>query len=106
MAYQDEMGSEMVSKSDWKAMKTHAFDAFARDGRMSVRELEQIVNIALTDGEFDEEEKTVLVNIISNLTSAEMTDAMWLKVDDLIHKFDLHGDSEAFIEHLDDEPEP
>ena len=96
----------MVNKSDWKAMKQHAFDAFARDGRMSVRELEQLVNIALADGEFDEEEKTVMISIISNLTSAEMTDAMWLKVDELIHKFDLHSDSEAFIEHLDDDQEP
>ena len=105
MSYQDEMTSEMVNKTDWKAMKQHAFDAFARDGSMGVRELEQIVNIALADGEFDEDEKAVLISIISNLTSAEMTDAMWLKVDDLIHKFDLHGDSEAFIEHLDDEQE-
>ena len=32
-----------------------------------------------------------------------MTDAMWLKVDELIHKFELHSDSEAFIEHLEDE---
>jgi len=95
----------MVNKSDWKAMKKHAFDAFARDGSMSVRELEQLVNIALADGEFDEKEKTVLIDIISNLTSAEMTDAMWLKVDDLIHKFDLHSDSEAFIEHLDEDQE-
>ena len=95
----------MVNESDWKAMKQQAFDAFARDGRMSVYELEQIVNIALADGEFDEKEKAVLVNIISNLTGAETTDAMWLKVDELINKFDLHGDSEAFIEHLVDEPE-
>ncbi len=45
----------------------------------------------------------MLINIISNLTGEEMNDAMWLKVDDLIHKFDLHSDSEAFIEHLDDD---
>ena len=70
---------------------------------MSVPELEKIVDIGLADGEFDDNEKEVLVNIISNLTGAEMTDAMWLKVDELIHKFDLHGDSEAFIEHLEDE---
>ena len=93
----------MEIKSDWKEMKRSAFDAFARDGRMSVDELERIVNIALADGEFDEQEKLVMVNIISNLTRAEMTDAMWLKVDELIHKFDLHGDSEAFIEHLEEE---
>ena len=95
----------MINESDWKAMKQQAFDAFARDGKMSVYELEQIVNIALADGKFDEQEKEVLIGIISKMTGNDMTDAMWLKVDELIHKFDLHGDSEAFIEHLDDEPE-
>jgi len=93
----------MVSKSDWKVMKRHAFDAYARDGKMGVVELEKIVSIGVADGKFDEHEKEVLINIISNLTRAEMNDAMWLKVDELIHKFELHGDSEAFIEHLDDE---
>ena len=95
----------MVNESDWKAMKQQAFDAFARDGKLRVYELEQIVNIALADGKFDDKEKTVLVDIISRMTGAEMTDAMWLKVDELIHKFDLHGDSEAFIEHHVDDPE-
>ncbi|MGB5292043.1 MAG: hypothetical protein WBN41_11410 [Lysobacterales bacterium] len=95
----------MVTNSDWEVMKQHAFDAFARDGGLNVSELEKIVDIALADGKFDEDEKGVLVNIISSLTGADMTDAMWLKVDDLIHKFDLHGDSEAFIEHLDEENE-
>lgn len=95
--------SEMVNQSDWELMKQHAFDAFKRDGMMSVAELERIVDIALEDGEFDDQEKEVLINIISNLTGEEMNDAMWLKVDELIHKFDLHGDSEAFIEHLDED---
>ncbi len=95
----------MVNESDWKAMKQQAFDAFTRNGKLSVYELEQIVNTALADGEFDEKEKAVVVDIISRMTGAEMNDAMWLKVDDLIHKFDLHGDSEAFIEHLDDDQE-
>ena len=95
----------MDNNSDWKEMKRHAFDAFRRDGRMSVSELEQIVNIGCADGDFDDQEKGVLINIISNLTRAEMTDKMWIKVDELIHKFELHDDSEAFIEHLeDDEP--
>ena len=93
----------MVSNSDWQEMKQHAFEAFAREGRMSVSNLQQVVEIGCADGEFDEQERTVLINIISNLTRADMNDAMWLKVDELIHKFELHDDSEAFIEHLDDE---
>ena len=47
----------MDNNSDWKEMKRHAFDAFRRDGRMSVSELEQIVNIGLSDGDFDEQER-------------------------------------------------
>jgi hypothetical protein len=98
--------SVMVSKSDWKDMKRHAFESFSSEGRMSVSELQQIVEIGCADGEFDEHEKTVLINVITNLTRAEMNDEMWAKVDELIHKFDLHHDSEATIEHLDDEQEP
>lgn len=96
----------MDNKSDWKEMKRHAFEAFKTEGRMSVSELEQIVNIGCADGDFDDQEKAVLINIISNLTRAEMTDKMWIKVDELIHKFDLHDDSEAFIEHLEDDEQP
>lgn len=95
----------MVYNSSWKEMKKRAIDTFARDGVMNVHELERIVDIGLADGDLDHQEKQVLINIISNLTGAEMTDAMWLKVDELIHKFDLHGDDEAFIEHFDDEQE-
>ena len=36
----------MVNNSDWKRMKQHAFDTFARDGGMSVRDLEEIVDIS------------------------------------------------------------
>jgi len=93
----------MVNSSDWQVMKQQAFDAFTQNGRMSVHELEQIVNIGCADGDFDEQERAVLINVISNLTRADMNDAMWLKIDELIHKFDLRDDSEAFIEHLEDE---
>ncbi len=93
----------MVNTSDWQKMKRHAFEAFSHDGRMSVQELEKIVEIGCADGGFDEQEKTVLINIISNLTRVDFDDAMWAKVDELIHKFELHQDSDASIEHLDDE---
>ena len=93
----------MVNQSDWQTMKQHAFEAFVSDGKMSAVELEQIVQIGCLDGEFDEHEKAVLVNIISNLTRADMNDAMWEKIDELILKFELHHDSEASIEELVDE---
>ena len=93
----------MAQQSDWQIMKKHAFDTFAREGRMTPSTLEQLVTIGCADGNFDEQEKAVLINVITNLTRADMDDAMWLKVDELIHKFDLHDDSEAFVEPLDDD---
>ena len=95
----------MVIESSWQKMKQHAFETFRRDGGMSVQELENIVDIGCQDGGFDEEEKVVLINIISSLTRADMSEAMWAKVDELIHKFELADDTEASIEHLDDEHE-
>lgn len=93
----------MVISSDWKEMKQHAFEVFKSDGKVSADELEAIVQIGCADGEFDEHEKLVLINIISNLTRADIDDAMWAKIDELIHKFELEHDSEAKIEHLDDQ---
>ena len=84
-------------------MKQLAFESYALNGRIEVADLEKMVEIGLQDGEFDEMEKGVLINFISNLTRADMTDEMWLKVDELVHKFELHADSNAFIEHLDDD---
>jgi hypothetical protein len=106
MVYQNQgVVSPMVVKSNWQEMKQHAFEVFTSEGRMNVQDLEQIVEIGCSDGNFDEHEKTVLINIISNLTRADLTDDMWAKIDELIHKFGLGHDSEASIEHLDDEPD-
>lgn len=83
-------------------MKQHAFDAFNANGRVDVHDLEQIVEMGCSNGQFAEQEKTVLINIISNMTRADLDDAMWAKVAELIHKLEL-DDSEATIEKLEDE---
>lgn len=93
----------MVNNSDWQKMKQLAFESYALNGKIKVSDLEKMVEIGLEDGEFDEMEKGVLISFISNLTRADMTDEMWLKVDELVNKFELHADSNAFIEHLDDD---
>ena len=84
-------------------MKQHAFEAFQTNGRMDAADLKQIVKMGCSDGNFDEQEKTVLINIISNMTRADLDDAMWAMVAELIHKFELEHDSEASIEKLEDE---
>lgn len=83
-------------------MKQHAFEAFKANGRIDVHDLEQIVEMGCSDGQFDEQEKVVLISIISNMTRADLDDAMWARVAELIQKFEL-DDSEASIEKLEDE---
>jgi hypothetical protein len=95
----------MVKESNWQKMKQRAFEAYRREGRLSVQELEEIVALGSEDGAFDDQEKIVLINIISSLTRADMSDAMWAKVDELIKKFELEHDTEASIEQFDDEIE-
>jgi len=90
----------MVDDSTWKEMKQHAFEAYARDGRMDVRVLEQMVEMGCANGGFDDHERSVMINVIASLTRADMNDAMWAKVDELIHKFELAHDSDASIEHI------
>lgn len=93
----------MVMESNWRKMKARAFEAYSRDGGISVQDLDEIVAIACADGDLDDQERAVLINIISNLTSADMSDAMWAKVEELVDRFDLGHDSKATIENLDDE---
>ena len=95
----------MSRYSDWQEMKRQAFNAYLDDGVMSVDELEQIVEIGCADGDFDDREKAVLINVISKLTRDDMTDEMWLKVDELIEKFKLNDETAAFVEHQFDEEE-
>jgi len=91
----------MVKQTDWQGIKQHAFGVFKRDGRLGVAELEKIVEMGCSGGEFDDDEKATLINIITRLTAADMDGAMWAKVDKLIHKFSLEDNSEVKIESLD-----
>lgn len=93
----------MVDSSSWKQMKQVAFESFKSDNRLDERELEQIVEIGCQDGNFDEDEKAVLINIITNLTRADLNSDMWKKVAELITKFELEHDLDATIEALNEE---
>lgn len=98
-----EVVSGMVSESNWKEMQARVLEALNREGGTSVKELDEIVAIARSDGEFDDQERAVLIDFIASLTGADMSAAMWARVEELIEKYDLHDDSEATIESLDEE---
>ncbi len=95
----------MVDEPKWLEMKRHAFEAYTSDGRLDVHELESIVEIGNRDGGFTEDEKLVLINVIANLTRADMTDHMWAKVEELVQKLELEHDSEASIEGVAEDHE-
>lgn len=93
----------MISSSHWQEIKSHAFSGFLSDGSVDTQELEIILEYGCQDGDFDDNEKEMLVELISNLTLADTNRAMWAKIDELIKKFSLEHDSEATIESLDDD---
>ena len=95
----------MGNSSNWQEMKQHAFEAFQDRGKLELKELEQIIRIGCEDGEFDDKEKEVLINIISTMTRADLNDVMWAMVAELIIKFELENDRDATIEELEDPEE-
>ena len=63
--------------------------SISNDGKLDAFELERIVDIAMRDGVMDDEEKSVLINIIANLNSTDFDLVLWEKVERLIKKFKL-----------------
>jgi hypothetical protein len=61
---------------DYLEMTYRSISCFADDGTLNVSDLEQLVSIAMRDGEVDENEKRVLVAIIKRLNPSELTPAM------------------------------
>jgi tellurite resistance protein len=57
-----------------------SIECFSNDGKLSVNELQKLLDIALRDGRVDDEEKRVLRNIIKRLNVAELTPDMQEKV--------------------------
>ena len=95
----------MAEDSNWQEVKRQAFEAYAKKGSMDADELGEVIEGGCAGDGFDEHEKIVLIQIISSLTRADLSDAMWARVDELINKFDLGHDSDATIERLEDEHE-
>ncbi|MGH1472563.1 MAG: hypothetical protein ACRBCS_15365 [Cellvibrionaceae bacterium] len=63
----------MSENTDYLEMTFRSISCFADDGKLDVKELNMIMDIALRDGVVDENEKRVLSNIISKLTSKDLT---------------------------------
>tara|TARA_R110001592_G_scaffold103298_2_gene291157 strand:- start:22026 stop:22265 length:240 start_codon:yes stop_codon:yes gene_type:complete len=73
----------MSEKRDYLEMTFHSINCFANDGTLDVKELKQIVAIALKDGVVDDNEKRVLSNIIGRLNEAELEGELLAKVEEI-----------------------
>lgn len=73
----------MSESRDYLEMTFHSINCFANDGTLDVKELKQILNIALKDGVVDDNEKRVLANIIGRLNVAELEGELLAKVEEI-----------------------
>ncbi|MCC2639022.1 MAG: hypothetical protein K0Q68_2741 [Moraxellaceae bacterium] len=71
---------------DYLEMSFRAIRLFADDGTFSVRDLQEIIDIALRDGEIDTNEKRVLGGILGRLRPEELTPEMQRKLESLEQK--------------------
>ena len=60
---------------------------FANDGIVDADELDSLVEIALRDGQLDNDEKRVLQNIFAQLRQHEVGENVWARVNDLRKKY-------------------
>ena len=79
----------MKPQSSIDQMTLEWVQSISNDGKLDASELEKIVDIAMQDGVMDEDEKSVLINIIANLDSNDFDLLLWEKVERLIKKFKL-----------------
>ncbi len=72
---------------DYLEMSFKSIQCFSNDGKLLVDELQEIIDIALKDGEVDDNEKRVLSGIIGRLTPSELTPDMQKKITEVRTKF-------------------
>lgn len=62
---------------------------FANGGTLTTQKVNDLVNIALIDGQVDIDEKRALKNIFSRVTEAEVGAETWATIQDVTAKYEL-----------------
>lgn len=78
-----------MESRDYLEMTFRSINCFSDDGKLDVNELDSLVEIAMRDGEIDDNEKRVLRNIIDRLTGAELTEEMQARVQGLQEQYGI-----------------
>lgn len=71
---------------DYLEISFRSIRLFADDGTLSIRDLQEIIDIALRDGVVDANEKRVLGGILGRLRPEELTPEMQCKLESLKQK--------------------
>lgn len=80
----------MTKNMDYLELAYYSVQAFGNDGKLDEQELDKLLEIALRDGQVDEDETRVLSNIFSQLKSYEITTSMRDKVRTVERKYNIN----------------
>lgn len=81
--------SQDKKSRDHLEMAFRSIECFSNDGKLSVDELQKLLDIALRDGHVDADEKRILGNIIKRLNISELTPEMQAKVNAIRSQLNL-----------------
>ena len=66
-------------------------ESFRSNGRLELEELDRIIALGLEDGSLDPAERSILIDIISSMSSKDLTPEVWLRVEQIVQVFQLDG---------------
>lgn len=72
-----------MESRDYLEMSFRSINCFADDGKLDAKELDELLSIALRDGNIDDNEKRVLENIMSKVRKEEIDYALRSKMHEI-----------------------
>lgn len=80
----------MNKNRDHLELAYYSVKAFGNNGKLDEHELDKLLEIAIRDGDVNEDETRILSNIFSKLKSYEITASMRSKVRDVEKKYNIN----------------
>ena len=79
----------MAEKGKAREMFLLGMESFRSKGRLELEELDQIIALGMDDGMLDKEERSMLFDIISSMSTRDLTPDVWRRVEQIIQLFAL-----------------
>ena len=81
----------MTESGKAREMFLLGMESFRSNGRLELEELDRIIALGLVDGSLDPAERSILIDIISSMSSKDLTPEVWLRVEQIVQVFQLDG---------------